>query len=159
MTAEVLLSDLFAAGRVARGRRPRAVVAELDGRLAWVCPGRSSEWFRVTSATPYTLHIFEEATEATWTDRDRRHAGRARRAAAKIAELGERISHDYKGKDLVLVGVLKGAVFFLADLARTLTVPCAIDFMAVTSYGSATDSSGVVRILKDLDHPSRGATS
>ena len=65
MTAEVLLSDLFAAGRVARGRRPRAVVAELDGRLAWVCPGRSSEWFRVTSATPYTLHIFEEATEAT----------------------------------------------------------------------------------------------
>ena len=68
---------------------------------------------------------------------------------AKIAELGERISRDYEGKDLVLVGVLKGAVFFLADLARTLTVPCAIDFMAVTSYGSATDSSGV-------DHPIEG---
>ena len=75
---------------------------------------------------------------------------------AKIAELGERISLDYEGKDLVLVGVLKGAVFFLADLARTLTVPCAIDFMAVTSYGSSTDSSGVVRILKDLDHPIEG---
>ena len=65
MTAEVLLSDLFAAGRVPRARRPRAVVAELDGRLAWVCPGRSSEWFRVTSGTPYTVHIFEQATEAT----------------------------------------------------------------------------------------------
>jgi hypoxanthine phosphoribosyltransferase len=66
---------------------------------------------------------------------------------AKITELGARISADYQGKDLVLVGVLKGAVFFLADLARTLTVPCAIDFMAVTSYGSSTDSSGVVHIL------------
>ncbi|MGZ4199018.1 MAG: tRNA lysidine(34) synthetase [Thermoleophilia bacterium] len=65
MAGDVLLSDLFAAGRVPRARRPRAVVAELDGRLAWVCPGRSSEWFRVTSGTPYTLHIFEEATEAT----------------------------------------------------------------------------------------------
>jgi tRNA(Ile)-lysidine synthase len=65
MTADVLLSDLFAASRVPRARRPRAVVAELDGRVAWVCPGRSSEWFRVTSGTPYTLHIFEEATEAT----------------------------------------------------------------------------------------------
>ena len=65
MDADVLLSDLFAAGRVPRARRPRAVVAELDGRLAWVCPGRSSEWFRVTSGTPYTLHVYEEATEAT----------------------------------------------------------------------------------------------
>ena len=72
---------------------------------------------------------------------------------AKVAELGAQISADYAGKDLVLVGVLKGAVFFLADLARALTIPCSIDFMAVTSYGSATDSSGVVRILKDLDHP------
>jgi tRNA(Ile)-lysidine synthase len=65
MASDVLLSDLFTAGRVPRARRPHAVVAELDGRLAWVCPGRSSEWFRVTSGTPYTLHIFEEATEAT----------------------------------------------------------------------------------------------
>ncbi len=72
---------------------------------------------------------------------------------AKIAELAEHISTDYEGKDLVLVGVLKGAVFFLADLARALSIPVSIDFMAVTSYGSATDSSGVVRILKDLDHP------
>ena len=65
MTADVLLSDLLAAGRVPRARRSHAVVAELDGEIAWVCPGRSSESFRVTDATPYTLHIFEEATEAT----------------------------------------------------------------------------------------------
>jgi len=69
----------------------------------------------------------------------------------RIAELGAEISADYEGRDLLLVGVLKGAVFFLADLMRHLTVPCEIDFMAISSYGASTDSSGVVRILKDLD--------
>jgi hypoxanthine phosphoribosyltransferase len=72
---------------------------------------------------------------------------------ARIAELGKQISHDYAGKELMLVGVLKGAVLFLADLMRHLDIPCEIDFMAVSSYGSQTDSSGVVRILKDLDAP------
>jgi hypoxanthine phosphoribosyltransferase len=69
----------------------------------------------------------------------------------RIAELGEEISADYTGRDLLLVGVLKGAVFFMADLMRGLTIPCEIDFMAISSYGDSTDSSGVVRILKDLD--------
>ena len=69
----------------------------------------------------------------------------------KVAELGERISRDYAGRPLLLVGVLKGAVFFLSDLMRHVEIPVEIDFMAVASYGSATDSSGVVRILKDLD--------
>jgi hypoxanthine phosphoribosyltransferase len=70
---------------------------------------------------------------------------------ARIAELGVEISNEYEGRDLLLVGVLKGAVFFMADLMRELSVPCEIDFMAISSYGAATDSSGVVRILKDLD--------
>jgi hypoxanthine phosphoribosyltransferase len=69
----------------------------------------------------------------------------------RVRELGAQISADYAGRDLLLVGVLKGAVFFLSDLMRNITVPCEVDFMAVASYGSATDSSGVVRILKDLD--------
>jgi hypoxanthine phosphoribosyltransferase len=69
----------------------------------------------------------------------------------RIAELGEEVSSDYAGRDLLLVGVLKGAVFFMADLMRRLTIPCEIDFMAISSYGDGTDSSGVVRILKDLD--------
>ena len=73
------------------------------------------------------------------------------RLRGRIAELGEEISVDYAGRDLLLVGVLKGAVFFMADLMRHLTVTCEIDFMAISSYGAATDSSGVVRILKDLD--------
>jgi hypoxanthine phosphoribosyltransferase len=70
---------------------------------------------------------------------------------ARIGELGEEISRDYQGRELLLIGVLKGAVFFMADLMRQLTVPCEIDFMAISSYGASTDSSGVVRILKDLD--------
>ncbi|MGA2924622.1 MAG: hypoxanthine phosphoribosyltransferase [Solirubrobacteraceae bacterium] len=69
----------------------------------------------------------------------------------RVKELAQEVSRDYAGKDLVLVGVLKGAVFFLSDLMRGLEVPCEVDFMAVASYGSATKSSGVVRILKDLD--------
>ena len=74
----------------------------------------------------------------------------------RIAELGAEISVDYAGKDLLLVGVLKGAVFFMADLMRHISVPCEVDFMAISSYGASTDSSGVVRILKDLDESIEG---
>jgi hypoxanthine phosphoribosyltransferase len=74
----------------------------------------------------------------------------------RVRALGEQISEDYADRDLLLVGVLKGAVFFLSDLMRHLDVPCEVDFMAVASYGSSTDSSGVVRILKDLDIPIEG---
>ena len=76
--------------------------------------------------------------------------------ARRVAELGAEVSADYAGRDLLLVGVLKGAIFFIADLMRHLDVPCEVDFMAISSYGSATDSSGVVRILKDLDAPIEG---
>jgi hypoxanthine phosphoribosyltransferase len=69
----------------------------------------------------------------------------------RVAELGEEVSADYQGRDLLLIGVLKGAVFFMADLMRHITVPCEVDFMAISSYGDSTDSSGIVRILKDLD--------
>jgi hypoxanthine phosphoribosyltransferase len=74
----------------------------------------------------------------------------------RVAELGAEISRDYAGRDLFMMGVLKGAVFFLADLMRQVQVPCELDFMAVSSYGSLTDSSGVVRILKDLDSSIEG---
>jgi hypoxanthine phosphoribosyltransferase len=74
----------------------------------------------------------------------------------KVADLGAEISRDYADRDLLLVGVLKGAVFFLSDLMREITVPCEVDFMAVASYGSATSTSGVVRILKDLDDSIEG---
>jgi hypoxanthine phosphoribosyltransferase len=71
--------------------------------------------------------------------------------SASLAEMGAAISKDYEGQDLLLVGVLKGAFMLMADLARHITIPVEFDFMAVSSYGAATQTSGVVRILKDLD--------
>ena len=74
----------------------------------------------------------------------------------RVAELGEEISRDYAGRELFMMGVLKGAVFFVADLMRHIDTACELDFMAVSSYGSLTDSSGVVRIMKDLDSSIEG---
>src|SRR5689334_2131905 len=74
----------------------------------------------------------------------------------RVRDLGAEVTGAYADRDLLLVGVLKGAVFFLADLMRHIDIPCEVDFMAVSSYGSATDSSGVVRILKDLDTAIQG---
>jgi len=73
--------------------------------------------------------------------------------AARVAELGAAISRDYEGRDLILVGILTGSALFLADLVRRIDVPVSFDFLAVSSYGDDTKSSGVVRILKDLDEP------
>lgn len=74
----------------------------------------------------------------------------------KIAELGEEISKDYQGEEIVAICVLKGAILFMADLARAVKVPMALDFMAVSSYGNGTSTSGTVRILKDLDNSIEG---
>ncbi len=76
--------------------------------------------------------------------------------AAKVRELGATIADDYRGKDLVLVSILKGALPFLADLMRQMPIPLALDFLEVSSYGDATESSGNVRILKDLAKPIEG---
>ena len=76
--------------------------------------------------------------------------------ANKISQIGKEISKDYEGRELVLIGVLKGSVMFMADLMKEIEIPCSMDFMAVSSYGSSTKSSGVVRILKDLDFQIEG---
>lgn len=76
--------------------------------------------------------------------------------AARVAEIGAQISHDYAGKRLVMVSVLKGSVVFMADLMRAVTVPAEIDFMCVSSYGSGVKTSGVVKIIKDLDNDLAG---
>ncbi len=78
------------------------------------------------------------------------------RLQQRICELGAQISRDYAGQDLLLLAVLKGSILFLSDLMRCITIPHAIDFMATSSYGASTESSGVVRILKDLDEPIEG---
>jgi hypoxanthine phosphoribosyltransferase len=75
---------------------------------------------------------------------------------ARVRELGQAISSDYEGKEPLLVGILTGAFLFLADLLRHITIPCQVDFMATSSYGVGTESSGIVRILKDLDQTIEG---
>ena len=80
----------------------------------------------------------------------------AEEIAAKLAEIGQQITKDYEGEDLLMVGVLKGAFIVMADLAREVNLPVEFDFMAVSSYGAATQTSGVVRILKDLDQEIAG---
>ena len=69
----------------------------------------------------------------------------------KVTEIAEGISEEYKGKEVILIGILKGSVMFMSDLMKKITIPCKMDFMAVSSYGEGSESSGVVRILKDLD--------
>jgi hypoxanthine phosphoribosyltransferase len=75
---------------------------------------------------------------------------------SKIREMAKEISNDYKDKDLLVVGVLKGSVIFTAELVKRISIPCSMDFMAVSSYGDSSETSGVVRILKDLDHSIEG---
>lgn len=75
---------------------------------------------------------------------------------ARVRELGETISKDYQGKRPMVIGILKGSLVFMADLIRSLTIPLSIDYVAISSYGRSTDSSGVVKIVKDLDEPVEG---
>ena len=74
----------------------------------------------------------------------------------RIKELGEQISRDYEGKSVHLIGILKGSVFYMCELAKYITVPVTMDFMSVSSYENATKSSGIVRLIKDLDEPLEG---
>ena len=162
----------------ARGARParRAIASQAGARRCRIC-----SWTRRSHGASGMRGRSSCAATRSWPSREwRRHPGgkescRGRSLStsisaegareegvgrilieedvlqARVRELGAEISRDYAGRDLLLVGVLKGAVFFMADLMRELTIPCEIDFMAISSYGAGTDSSGVVRILKDLD--------
>jgi hypoxanthine phosphoribosyltransferase len=160
------LQDLFTMRRVPRRDRAAVAVVESEGEIAWVAGVATSERFKVTEATRETVRLSARPTQTRGDAeasplidsiqvRDDDAIGEilvpAEDLERRVRELAAEVSRDYAGKDLVLVGVLKGAVFFLSDLMRHLDIPCEVDFMAVASYGSATKSSGVVRILKDLD--------
>lgn len=91
--------------------------------------------------------IFDDIAETLFTEED---------LEAIVARIGAQISKDYEGKNLLMVSVLKGSLMFMADLMRHITIPCSIDFLSVSSYGSGTSTSGEVRILKDLDRSLEG---
>ncbi len=150
------LQDLFTDRGVPRSLRHHLPVVTAAGQVVWVAGVAVSEDFRLGPAGPRgrspdgprpRLMNDSAIGEVLVADEDLQR---------RVAELGAEISRDYAGRDLVMIGVLKGALLFIADLMRQLTVPCEVDFMAVSSYGSSTDSSGVVRILKDLDAPIEG---
>lgn len=94
-----------------------------------------------------TAKIYEDLTSILVTREEIKEA---------VKKLGEQITHDYQGRDLMVIGILKGAIVFYSDLIREIDLPLRTDFMAVSSYGSATKSSGVVQLRKDLDRPVEG---
>ena len=132
------------------------------GEIAWVPGVATGERFRVTDATvrrarrAWRWSVLDCRATCSATRPSARSSSRPTSSSTASRELAEEISRDYEGKDLLLICVLKGAVFFLSDLMRHIDIPCEVDFMAVASYGSATESCGVVRILKDLDVPIEG---
>jgi hypoxanthine phosphoribosyltransferase len=127
-------------------------VVHADGERAWV-PGRTR--YPVAWYQPGTVgYLSVSAEEEKWMEI--KPLITAEEIQEKLAEMGRQITEDYKGKDLLLVGVLRGAFMVMADLARHIDLPCEFDFMAVSSYGASTQTSGVVRILKDLDEEIEG---
>ncbi|MHB8451224.1 MAG: hypoxanthine phosphoribosyltransferase [Mycobacteriales bacterium] len=129
------------------------------GRPAGRCPGGPLRWHNPAAAGRWPPRGGAAVTEARV---DGIHPDVARvvvsreAIGARVGELAAEISRDYAGREVLLVGVLKGAIMVMADLSRALSVPASMEFMAVASYGSATSSSGVVRILKDLDRDISG---
>jgi len=154
------LQDIFTDRRVPRAHRPGLPVIVSAGEVAWVPGVATGERFRVTDGTRRRARlVWRPCVDCARMLRDEAIGEilvQADDLQHRVRQLGEEISRDYEDRDLLLVGVLKGAVFFLSDLMRHIDVPCEVDFMAVASYGSSTDSSGVVRILKDLDAPLEG---
>ena len=150
------LQDLFTDRKIPREARHRLPVVVSNGEIAWVPGVATGERFRVAPETSARVRLTWRLDCAAHERRDRRDPRPGGRPAAPHRAMAEEIARDYEGKDLLLIGVLKGAFLFLADLMRHLDVGCEVDFMAVASYGSSTESSGVVRILKDLDAPLEG---
>jgi len=163
------LQDLFTNRKVPRERRSQLPVVLVGKEIAWIPGVATAEAFKVTGATRQRARLTWRSTSSRRLSAAPRHRILPMRDPAigemlvqaddlqhRVRALGKEISRDYADRVPLLVGVLKGAIFFLSDLMRAIDVPCEVDFMAVASYGSATDSSGVVRILKDLDMPIEG---
>ncbi|MCA1738039.1 MAG: hypoxanthine phosphoribosyltransferase, partial [Actinobacteria bacterium] len=129
-------------------RRRTPAVVDGAGRVAWVFLGELGEEFKVTPATEKVLRM--EVKMSSMMADVREVLISSEEIQEKVRALGERITQDYAGERILLVGVLRGAVVIMGDLMRCIDLPCEIDFMDISSYGSGTSSSGVVRILKDL---------
>lgn len=152
MTGKKKIKELFIDCKVPRDERDSIPLISSGKEVLWVAGYKMSNNYKVDENTKKILKLEFKQFGGTKVLNDVQEILISREKLAKrIKELGVRISEDYENKDLMLIGVLKGSVPFMADLLREITIPCTMDFMAVSSYGSSTQSSGVVRILKDLD--------
>jgi len=163
MQYEKKVQDIFVDKHIARRERGSVPLFFTASHCIWLAGVCLDERARLTSKTQQVVRLsiidkarvsrFEFSREGEMHEDIQEILLTSEEIQAKIAELGERLTTDYRSKNLLLLGTLKGAVPFIADLARAIHLPLEIDYMAVSSYGNATESSGVVRILKDLEGP------
>jgi hypoxanthine phosphoribosyltransferase len=155
------LKDFFIDEKIPKEERD-AIPLIVDGKeIIWVVGYRMNEKYKVTSNTKNVILIkyyknYEELRRIRMKDFIKEILVSSDEIEKRVGELGKQITEDYKGKDLLLVGILKGAVIFMADLAKNIDLPITMDFMAVSSYGKSSESSGVVKIIKDLDSSVEG---
>lgn len=146
------IKELFIDCKIPKYERDSIPLISINNEVIWAVGYKMSDNYKVDKSTRKVLRLEFKRFGGTKMLNDVQEILISREELAKrIKELGLQISKDYENKDLMLIGVLKGSVPFMADLLREITVPCTMDFMAVSSYGASTKSSGVVRILKDLD--------
>lgn len=155
------LKDYMIGEKIPREMRDRIPVLAEGSHVLWLIGYRISEYYKTDRNTKRILQV---KLKGNCTDRETEEKMSEHirvllpeeEVAARIREIGEQISRDYAGKSIHLVCVLKGGSFFMCELAKRITVPVSLDFMSVSSYGSNTKSSGVVKIVKDLDEPLQG---
>ncbi len=159
-----LVQDFFVDQKIPRSLRNAWPILATPTSIVWIAGLRVDARFQATAATKHTLWIGITAAEPFDIHHDTQHEEQAmhkdidrvlisaEELQAKVRTLGQQISRDYTDADnLIMVGVLKGCIMFMVDLARAIDLPLSIDFIAISSYGKSTESSGVVRLLKDLD--------
>lgn len=153
------LARYFIDAKVPSADREKQVLLADGSHIMWILGGRISEFYKVSSDTKRVLKVSVQKDKKVknFKMEDTKMADKINvlipeeTVDAKIKEIGEQISKDYAGKEVHLICILKGGVFFACELAKRITVPVSLDFMQVSSYGNATESSGIVRIKKDLD--------
>lgn len=155
------LKEYMIGEKIPREMRDRIPVLAEGSHVLWLIGYRSSEYYKVDTNTKCILQVKlkRDCADSETEEKMQEHVRvlvSEEEVDRRIREIGEQISRDYAGKSIHMVCVLKGGSFFMCELAKRITVPVSLDFMSVSSYGSDTKSSGVVKIVKDLDEPLQG---
>ena len=146
------LSRYFIDEKIPRQLREEIPLVADGSHIVWIVGRRISEYYKIKESTKryLKLEFKREGDDSNGEYQSNDFRGRCNK---RIAEMGAQISEDYAGKEIHLIAILKGSVFFACELAKRITIPVTIDFMSVSSYGNSRESSGIVKIAKDLDEP------